>query len=121
MIQPYWVDELMRKHEGYPYDDSDAHVLAIKHEGQSLRLLIPKYLPPTDVKVTALAGDLLFLLGEELEEDEDEREALPKKVQIWRNGIVMVARRHERMDNTYSIAVWHRLFPGAAGKLMGKE
>jgi hypothetical protein len=43
--KPYWIDELMRKHEGYAYEDAEAHILTIEHEGRSLRLLVPRYMP----------------------------------------------------------------------------
>ena len=64
--KPYWIDELMRKHEGYAYEDAEAHILTIEHEGRSLRLFVQS-MPPIDVRVTASAGELLFLLGERRE------------------------------------------------------
>jgi len=114
--KPYWIDELTRKHEGYAYGDSKAHVRTIEHEGRSLRLLVPEYTPPIDLKVTASVGELLFLLGEQREEEDEDGTVIEGG-----DGVVMVARRHESLDDTYWLAVWHRLFPGAAGRLMGKE
>jgi hypothetical protein len=62
----------MRKHEGYAYEDAEAHILTIEHEGRPPRLLVPESMPPIDVKVTASVGDLLFLLGEQREEEDED-------------------------------------------------
>jgi hypothetical protein len=43
--QPYWVDELRRKHEGLPYDDAGSEIRSIEHAGHSLRLIVRKYTP----------------------------------------------------------------------------
>ena len=68
----YWVDELKRKHEAYWYGDDKAQTISVEHEGQTLRLLLLPYAPPTTVVVTALNGDFLFLLAaQQDEEDED--------------------------------------------------
>jgi hypothetical protein len=112
----YWVDELMRKHEGYPYDDSDAHAITVKHEGRSLRLLMPPGMPPIDVKVTASTGDLLFLLGDQMDEVDEDGIVIEGG-----DGVLMVAQRHPSLDDTYWLAVWHCLFPEAARRLVGKE
>jgi hypothetical protein len=58
----------------------------------------------------------LFLLGELLEEEDEDGTVIEGG-----DGVVMVARKHERLENTYWLAVWHCLFPGAAGRLMRKE
>jgi hypothetical protein len=114
--EPYCVDELKRKHEGYPYDDSDTRVVAVEHKGRSFRLLMPDHMPPIDIKVTATAGDLLFLLGEQLDEEDEDGIVIEGG-----DGIVMVARRHPNLGDTYWLAVWHCLFPEAAWRLGGKE
>ncbi len=66
---PYWIYELGRKHEGSPYGDSDTEVVFVKVQGQLLRLLVPKYTPPIEVTVTASSGDLLFLIGRQLDKE----------------------------------------------------
>ena len=114
--QPYWLDELMRKHEGYPYDDSDARTITVMHEERALRLLIPDDLPPIDVKEMASTGDLLFLLGEQRDEEDEDGTVIEGG-----DGVLMVARRQEGSDSTYWLAVWHRVFPEAARRLGEKE
>src|SRR5690348_5973677 len=112
----YWVDELMRKHEGYPYDDSDARALTVEHEGRFLRLLMPDCMPPIDVRVMASTGDLLFLLGEQRDEADEDGIVIEGG-----DSVLMVGRRHPSLDATYWLAVWHSLFPEAARRLAGKE
>jgi hypothetical protein len=103
--KPYWIDVLGRKHEGYPFGDADARTVTVEHEGRTLRLLMPEYTPLTAVRATATSGDLLFLLGEQLdEEDEDD-------IIEGGDGIAMVARRQTGSDDTYSLFVCHVLFP----------
>jgi hypothetical protein len=111
----YWVDELDRKHEGSPFDDSDAEVVTIQHEGQPLRLIVRQYTPPVEVKVTASCGDMLFLLGKQLDEETDDGHIIEGG-----DGILMVARRHEKLESTYWVAVCHNIFPEALRRLLGE-
>jgi hypothetical protein len=113
--KPYWVDELRRKHEGYPYEDTSSRTLKVEHEGRSLQLLMPEYMPPTTVKVAASTGDLLFLMGEQLDEEED------GEIIEGGDGIVMIARRHVDRDDTYWLCVWHNLFPQTLRRLGSEE
>ena len=115
--KPYWVDELRREHEGYPYDDSSSRTLAVEHEGRSLRLLMPRYMPPTAVKVAASTGDLLFLMGEQFDEEDEEDGDLIQ----GGDGIAMIARRHPDRDDTYWLCVWHNLFPQTLRRLDSEE
>ena len=104
--KPYWIDDLERKQEGYHYGDPDALPVTIQHEGRSLRLLMPKAVAPTAVRVTASAGDLLFLMGERLDED-----GVDGSIIEGGDGVVMIARKHPELDDTYWLLVWHELFP----------
>ncbi len=104
--KPYWVDELSRKHEGYGYGDSNARTITVEHEGRSLQLLMPEYALPTEVKSVASSGDLLFLMGRQLDEEDEDGEIIEGG-----DGVLMVARRHADRDDTYWLAVWHNLFP----------
>jgi len=92
--KPYWVDELKHTHEGYPYGDSDSRTLEVEHEGRFLQLLMPKYMPPVTVKVASSTGDLLFLMGEQLGEEED------GEIIEGGDGVLMVAQRHADRDDT---------------------
>ena len=78
---------------------------------------MPSYTPPMDIRVTASAGDLLFLLGEQLDEEDEDETVIPGG-----EGIVMVARRHKSLSGTYWLAgLVHRLFPEAARRLVEGE
>jgi hypothetical protein len=104
--KPFWIDESGEKQEGYFYGESRAQVLSVEHAGRALRILMPEFVRPTAVKVTASAGDFLFLLGEELDEEDLDGDIIEGE-----DGIVMVARRHRERDDTYYLIVWHGLFP----------
>jgi hypothetical protein len=114
--KPYWVDELGRKHEGFPYGDSDTEVVSVKVQGQLLRLLVPKYTPPVEVTATASSGDLLFLIGKQLDKECEDGYVIEGG-----DGILMVARREKELDNTYWLAVCHNLFPQALQCLVTAE
>jgi hypothetical protein len=115
-VAPYWIDELGRKHEGSVYSDSDARAMTLEHEGHPVRLLMPAYTPPMDIRVTASAGDLLFLLGERLDEEDEDETIIPGG-----DGIVLVAGRHKSLSGTYWLAIWHCLYPEAARRLVEGE
>ncbi len=104
--KPYWVDELGDKHEGYGYGDSNARTITIEHEGRSLQLLMPEYMPLTAVRVAALTGDLLFIMREQLDKEDEDGYVIEGG-----DGVLMVARRHADRDDTYWLFVWHSLFP----------
>jgi hypothetical protein len=77
---------------------------------------VPETVPLTAVRVVAFASDLLFLMGEQLgEEDED------GWIIEGGDGIVMVARRHLKRDDTYWLLVWHCLYPEALRYLESPE
>jgi len=103
---PYWIDDLKEKQEGYRYGQADARDVIVEHEGRSLRLLIPELVPSTAVRVVAATEDLLFLLGEQLDEQDIEGE-----ITEGGDGVLMVARRLAGSDDTYCLSVWHCLFP----------
>src|SRR5271166_3757397 len=105
---PYWIDELGRKHEGSPYGDSDTEVVFVKVQGQLLRLLVPKYTPPIEVTVTASSGALLFLIGRQLvKECEDGR------VIEGGDGLLIIVSTLPDLDSTYWHEVRNKLFPQA--------
>jgi hypothetical protein len=112
--KPYWIDEFDGRHEGYTYDDSRTRILKFEHEGRSLELVMPETLRTTSVKVTASVGNLLFLIGEQ-SDDEDEESEFEEGF-----GVVMVARRHQQSDNTYWLAVWHDIWPETLELLAGE-
>ena len=102
----YWIDDLGRKHEAYHYDDAGARIVTVEHEGRSLRLLVPESVPLTAIRVTASVGDLLFLIGEQLDEEDEDGYVIEGG-----DGVVMVARRHPEKDDTFWLFVWHNVFP----------
>ncbi|MGC8640844.1 MAG: hypothetical protein ACP5XB_13325 [Isosphaeraceae bacterium] len=109
---PYWIDDLGRKHEGWPYDESNAETISIKHEGQALRLIVPTSTPPVDVMVTAQCGELLFLIGTQLAQECEDGYIIEGG-----DGILMVARRHPEKDDTYWLIVRHDLFESTLRRL----
>ena len=113
--KPYWVDELGRKHEGSPYGDSDAEIIPITHNGQALRLIVHRFTPPIEIAVTASSGDLLFLIGKQLDKVCEDDHVIEGG-----DGILMVARRHQELGNTYWLAVCHNLFPQVLQRLVSE-
>jgi hypothetical protein len=103
--KPYWIDEFDGRHEAYSYDDSRTQVITLEHEGRSIRLVMPDSVRPTSVKVTASVGSLLFLIGEQCDNGDEESDFEEGF------GVVMVARRHQQRDDTYWLAVWHDIWP----------
>ncbi len=103
--KPFYLDVLTRKHEAYPYDDSEVSVVRVEHEGRSIDLLVPKYRLPASFHVRSLGGNVLFLIGKQLDfEDEDGR------IIEGGDGVLVVALRVEGRGETYAALVWHNLF-----------
>jgi hypothetical protein len=107
--KPYWIDDYQgSRHEAYSYGDLDSHVLSVEHDGRSLRLLFPETVPPTAIRMTAVSpsGDLLFLVGEELDDEDYEGGVIEGG-----DAVSMIARRHPTRENTYWILARHNLYP----------
>ena len=117
-VAPYWIDELGRKHEGSVYGDSDARA----NDPRARRASHPALRLPCLHAPDGYQGDGIgwrsssFLLGEQLDEEDEDETVIPGG-----DGIVMVARRHKSLSGTYWLAVWHRLFPEAARRLVQGE
>ena len=102
-LTPYWIDEQDGRQEGYHYGEAYARSLVFEYDGRSIRLIVPELTVPTAVRVAAATGDLLFLIGERLvQEDEEIEEGY---------GAMMIARRLPNSNDTYWLLVWHSLFP----------
>jgi hypothetical protein len=112
---PYWIDELDRKHEGGPYGDSDSEVRLIEHEGRTGRLIVEEYTPPFRVIRLATTGDLLFLLCQQLDYTCEDG-----KVIKGGDGLLLVARKHPEREGTYWLAVRHWVFDEAFRGLVGE-
>ncbi len=113
-LKPFWIDHLGRKHESGPYDESDTDALTIENGGESLQIMLPKFMNLVAVKVTASRGDLLFLLGEQLDTEDEDGYIIKAG-----DGLLMVARKHPRRVATYTLCVWHTLFPQSLRQLLG--
>lgn len=74
------------------------HKREILHAGRAITLRLPECLAQFEVLKTALAGDLLFVIGRREERYRDAR-----------LGVVLIARRTE--DNAFVVQVWHEIFP----------
>jgi hypothetical protein len=102
--KPFYFDVLARKHESYVYDEADASIVEVEHEGRSIKLLTLRHRLPVSFRVTASQGDVLFLLGEELDfEDEDGRIE-------GGDGVLVVALKLADRVDTYWALAWHNLF-----------
>jgi hypothetical protein len=112
--KPFYLDRLTRKHEAYPYGERDAQLVEVEHRGRTFRLLMPRYSPPVAYRVSAAEGDFLFLIGEQLDhQDEDGR--------LIEGGdvLLIVARRMEDRGDTYWTLACHNLFSYTMGYLDG--
>ncbi len=109
---PYWLDELGRKHEYWPYDDSNSTVVAIDHDGRTIDLVMHKYASPFRVISVGFAGDLMFVLAEQLEDTCDDGRTIEGG-----DGLLITARKHPQRENTYWTAVFHWLFPETLQRL----
>ncbi len=98
----YWIDQLRRKHECMPYDSERS--LVVTADGVSYRVIVPKYLPEMEPRVTALQGELLFVTGVTGELDSDRP-----------TGFVMIARRET--NGNFSAVVWHETYSYAVEHL----
>ncbi len=112
--KPYWVDDLGRKHEWYPYEDADAQNITVEHQGRSIRVVIPPYAPPVRVRQRASSGEFLFLIGEQLS-----RQVEGGRIIEGGDGVLMVARRCQGEEDAYWVFVWHNLFAPALRYLEG--
>lgn len=116
MSPPYWLDELGRKHEYWPYDDSNSTIVAIDHDGRTIDLIMHKYASPFRVISVGFAGDLMFLLAEQLEEPCEDGDAIEGG-----DGLLITARKHPQRENTYWTAVFHWLFPECLKRLTSDD
>jgi len=105
---PYWIDDLREKHECYPYGGTDVRTIAVPHFGRNLRVVLPDHLPPFGIRVVGSAGNLLFLIGEQLDEKEEDR-----VVHEGGDGVLMVARKDRDQEDAYWVFIWHRLHTDA--------
>jgi hypothetical protein len=95
---PYWIDCLQEKHECFPY--GDAKSIRVKHDGRSLRILVPKWMSAVTPLAITQADNLLMMLGRLAKE--------------WDNrplGVMLIAKK--RGDDKYEVGVWHELYPWA--------
>ena len=105
LAKPFYLDVLTRKHEAYPYDESESSVVEVDHQGRTIRLIVSEYRLPASFRVSAIEGDVLFLIGKQLDfQDEDGR------VIEGGDGVLVVALRVEGRTDTYWALVWHSLF-----------
>ena len=102
-----WLDRLCEKHECFPH--GDVVMKQIQVNSQTVSLAIPHSLARVAPLRTALADDVLFILGTDQEQSYD---GLPL-------GVVIVARRSG--PETFTTRVWHELYPWAIKYLAEEE
>ena len=108
--KPYWVDDQLNLHEAYFYDESerDSRPIPLEVQNRSLNLIAPNYVPDFEIREARVSGEFLFIIGEQLpdedDEDEDESEEEPY-------GILLVAKRCPDRDATFWTLVAHTLYP----------
>lgn len=109
---PYWVDDLGRKHECWPYDESDSTIVKIDHDGRTIDLIVYDHSHPFKPITVGFAGDLMFVLAEQLDETCEDGRTIEGG-----DGLLIVARRHPARENTYWTAVFHMIFPDMLPRL----
>lgn len=67
---------------------------------------MPKYTPPIEVRRVVLAGDLIFVVAESLDEDDEDGEIIEGG-----DGVLIVAKRLKDSGDTFWAGVCHELFP----------
>jgi hypothetical protein len=104
--QLYWIDEDLNKHEAYFYGESafDSQPVALNIRGHLLTLIAPLYVPQFEVREARISGEYLFIIGEQLEDEEDD-------VDNESYGIILVAKRCPDRDSTYWTLIAHDLYP----------
>jgi hypothetical protein len=94
----FWIDQVFEKHECFTYDNHS--ILRIPHEGREIEVVVPEYLPATEILLTAEKDGFLFCFG---------------RTDIEHNhghiGALIMAKKVA--DNRYESGVWHELFPWA--------
>ena len=101
----FYLDVLTRKHEAFPYDESESNAVEVEHQGRTICLLVPEYRLPASFRVGAIEGDVLFLLGKQLDFEEEDGDVIEGG-----DGVLVVALRVEDRDDTYAALVWHNLY-----------
>jgi hypothetical protein len=107
-LKPYWVDEQLNLHEAYFYGESepDSRPIALKVQGRALTLIAPVYIPKFEIREARVSGEYLFILGEQLEDEEEDDD-----VDEEGYGIILVAKRCPDRDSTFWTLIAHTLYP----------
>jgi hypothetical protein len=102
--KPYWVDDQLNLHEAYFYgeSESDSRPLALNVQGRPLTLIAPFYVPDFEIREARLSGEYLFIIGEQLEDEDGDDE---------RYGIMVVAKRCPDRDTMFWTLIAHTLYP----------
>ena len=100
--EPYWVDQLERKHECFGYDST--HAISVSTGGQEYSVIVPEYVQPATLLAVSLQGDLLSIIG--------------TLDQLWNERPIgfFILARHENAFQ-FSAVVCHQLYPYAIEKL----
>src|SRR5262245_36423172 len=104
--KPYWVDELVPKHEAYHYGESQARTVNIPVNGRLVGLIVPEYVPEFEPSFVRMADDTLMTAGIMIPDEEDEDD--------WNEegyGIILIARRCTDREATFWTVIAHELYP----------
>ena len=104
--KPYWVDEDLNLHEAYFYGESasDSRQIALSVRGRALTLIAPLYIPEFDIRKVRVSGEYLFIVGEQVEDEDDD-------VEDEGYGIIVVAKLCPDRDSTFWTLIAHSLYP----------
>ena len=94
----YWIDQVLEKHECYPYRDTKT--VSVLHNGVMIELVVPDYLPEFSILNTAESDGMLYCFG--------------RTEQEHNGGFIdclIVAKRCD--EGRYEAGIWHELFPYA--------
>jgi hypothetical protein len=106
--KPYWVDDQLNLHEAYFYgeSESDSRPIALTVQSRSLTLIAPAYVPEFEIREARLSGEYLFIIGEQLEDEDDDVDGDDESY-----GIILVAKRCPDRDSTFWTLIAHTLYP----------
>ena len=93
--EPFYLDVLTRKHEAYPYDESESSIVEVEHQGRTLRFIVSEYRLPASFRVSAIEGDVLFLIGKQLDFEDEDGDVIEGG-----DGVLVVALRVKDRDET---------------------
>jgi hypothetical protein len=112
--KPYWVDEMVPKHEAYHYGERDTRMAQVAVDSRMINLIVPDYEPEFEPRFVRMAEDTLVTAGVVIPDADDEED--------WNEegyGTFLIARRCRDREATFWTLVAHEAYPETMGFLDG--